>query len=196
INNDSLFLTGDTLISITATATDISTMYAYYHVKFFKSNMQGKCDSLYFSYEDSIIRMFVEPVIWSESNQLSGDTIFIFMKEEKLDRFEMFENGFMTNHIKKNYFNQVKGKHIYGYFVNDNLDSMFVDSNAESIYYVEDAQKALLGANRVVSSTMNIYMKDEEVDKIVCHTEPDATFHPAQKINPKDFLLRNFKWLP
>jgi lipopolysaccharide export system protein LptA len=196
ISNDSLFVTGDTLKTHTDTATDIASFYCYHRVKFFKSNLQGKCDSLYFSYADSIIRMFVEPVLWSEKNQLSGDTIYIHLKDDKIERFEMFNNGMMINHLRKNYFNQVKGKKITGYFKNDQLDKVWADYNAESVYYVEDNQQKLIGANQAAGSYLWIYMKDEEVDRIVFHQQPSATFHPIQKINPGLLQLKNFKWLP
>jgi lipopolysaccharide export system protein LptA len=196
INKDSLFVTGDTLKSITDTTTDITTFFCYYKVKFFKSNLQGKCDSLYFSYADSIIRMFNQPILWSEKNQLSGDTIYLYMKNQKIERFEMFENGFMINHLRRDYYNQVKGKKITGYFKDDKLDKIWADYNAESVYYAEDSKKKLIGANQAVGSFMWIYMKDEEVNRIVFHEQPVATFHPIQKISPKELQLKNFKWQP
>lgn len=196
IDKDSLFVTGDTLKSITDTSTGITSFFCYYNVKFFKSNLQGMCDSLYFSYADSIIRMFSNPLLWSDKNQLSGDTIFIYMKNNQIDRFELFDNGLMINHLRKDYFNQVKGKKITGYFINDKLDKIWADYNAESIYYVEDNQRKLIGVNQAVGSYLWIYMKDEEVDKIVFHDQPSATFHPIQRVNPKQMLLKNFKWHP
>lgn len=196
IDKDSLFISGDTLKSITDTVTDITTFFCFHKVKFYKSNMQGKCDSLYFSYSDSIIRMFVDPIIWNEANQMSGDTIFIYMKNEKIDRFRMYENGFMTSLFRKNYFNQIKGSVITGYFKNDKLDWMNVDSNAESIYFAEDAKKALIGANKAIGSAINIYLKDEEVDRIVFLQNPEATFYPIQKTNSEELFLKGFNWKP
>jgi len=196
INKDSLFVTGDTLRSITDTATDITTFFCYYKVKFYKSNLQGKCDSLYFSYKDSIIRMFENPIIWSDNNQLTGDTIYIYMEDQKFERFEMFENGFMISHNRREYYNQVKGKIITGYFKDDKLDRILSDTNAESIYFAEDSKKKLIGANKAVGSFMWIYMKDEEVDKIVFHQQPEAVFIPIQKTQPEELRLKNFKWQP
>lgn len=196
IEGDSLFVSGDTLKSITDTLTNITIFFCYYKVKFYKSNLQGKCDSLYFSYSDSIIRMFVEPVIWSEENQLSGDTIYLFMKNQKIDRFEMFENGFMINYLKLAFYNQVKGRKITGYFENDELERMDVDGNAESLYYAEDAQKAMIGANKAIGSEMKILMKDKEVNRIIFYKQPEATFYPIQKTSPSELQLKNFNWQP
>lgn len=196
IDGDSLFVSGDTLKSITDTITNITTFFCHYKVKFFKSNLQGKCDSLYFSYSDSIIRMFVDPIIWSEENQLSGDTIFLYMKNQKIDRFEMFENGFMINHLKLAFYNQVKGRKITGYFENDELDRMDVDGNAESLYYAEDAQKAMIGANKAIGSEMKIFMRNKEVNRIIFYKQPEATFYPIQKTAPSELQLKNFNWQP
>jgi lipopolysaccharide export system protein LptA len=196
VSKDSLFITGDTLKSITDTVTDITTFICYHKVKFFKSNLQGKCDSLYFSYQDSVIRMFVNPVIWNEQNQLAGDTIYLYMKNKKMERFEMFENGFMINHLRKEYYNQIKAKKITGYFVEDKLDRMLADENAESLYFVDDSRKKLIGVNKTVGSYMWIYMKDEEVNRIVFHQQPEAVFTPIQKTSSKELLLKNFNWQP
>lgn len=193
-DNDSLFITGDTLFSYTDTTTQLSTMIFYHDVSFFKPDLQGKCDSLYFSYADSVLKMFVQPVLWTQENQLSGDTIFVYMKNQKFDQFEMFENGFMISQLKQNYFNQVKGKKITGYFKENQLDFMHVVGNAESVYYIEDNIKALVGANWAVGSEINIYLKEKKVDKIVFYEKPEAMFYPIQKITPEEIQLDNFKW--
>jgi hypothetical protein len=140
--------------------------------------------------------MFVNPAIWSDDNQLTGDTIFLYMKNQKIDMFEMFENAFMINQLKGDYFNQVKGKKITGFFINDELEKMNVDANAESVYFAEDSKKALIGANKAVGSEMDIHMINKEVNKIVFYKQPEATFYPIQKITPKEMMLKNFNWQP
>ena len=42
--------------------------------------MRGKCDSLVYSYADSTIRLYNDPILWSDENQLTADSIWIQLK--------------------------------------------------------------------------------------------------------------------
>lgn len=197
VDDDSLFLTSDTLKSRenSDSSGDYPEFFAYPKVRIFKKNLQGVCDSLAFSFRDSTIRMFKEPVLWSEGNQLTGDTVTILLINEKLDRFELYDNGFITNMAHETgLYNQIKGRHILGYFKDKQLDRLLVTGNGESIYYGTDDGSAFIGVNKAVCSNMWIYMKEEQVSRITFLTKPDATFYPIQTINPSDFLLGGFNW--
>jgi len=194
VDNDSLFLVADTLKSKKDTVSDATEFFAFHKVKIFKSNLQGVCDSLSFSFKDSVIRMHREPVLWNENNQLSGDTITIQIRNEKIERIELFQNGFIASKAHTELFNQIKGRHIYGYFSEGKLNHMLVEGNGESIYYGTDEKHAFIGVNRAACSNMWIYLSDEQVSKITFLSKPDATFFPVQQINPKEFLLKDFSW--
>ncbi len=194
MDKDSLFLTADTLKSKDDTLTDATEFFAFPKVRIFKSNLQGVCDSLAFSFNDSTIKMFRDPILWNESNQLTGDTVTILLKNDQIDMVELFQNGFIVNQAHVELFNQIKGRHIFGYFVERELHHMLVDGNGESVYYGKDDDGSFIGMNKAVCSKMWIYLKDEQVNKITFLSEPDATFHPIQLINPADHLLKGFEW--
>ena len=67
-----MYIHGDTLLLTGKPENRI--FRAYNHVKFYKSNMQGKCDSLYSSQVTGYTKMFRKPVLWSDGNQITGDT--------------------------------------------------------------------------------------------------------------------------
>ena len=194
IDGDSLFLTADTLKSNNDTVNDVTEFYAFYDVRIYKPNLQGRCDSLFFSFKDSMIRMYNEPVLWNEENQLTGDTIVLTLRNDKIDQVELYKNGFIINEAGTGLFNQIKGKHIYGYFKDSQLDKMLIEGNGESIYYATDDEEAFIGLNEAVCSKMWIYLKDEAVNRIVFIDKPEATFHPIQQINPGNFILKDFRW--
>ncbi len=197
VDDDSLFLASDTLKSRQSSDSlgEYTEFFAFPGVRIFKKNLQGVCDSLAFSFRDSTIRLFKEPVLWSEGNQLTGDTVTILLINEKLDRFELYDNGFITNQAHESeLYNQIKGRHILGYFKDKQLDRLLVTGNGESIYYGTDEGSAFIGVNKAVCSNMWIYMKEEQVSRITFLAQPDATFYPIQTINASDFLLNGFKW--
>lgn len=194
MNGDSLFMVADTLRSMKDT-NDIREFVAYYDVRIYKSDLQGLCDSLFFSYKDSMIRMYDEPILWSDANQLTGDTILMTLKNNTLDAVELFENGFIiSKSAEGGLYDQIKGRHIFGYFVDGKMDRMHAVGNGETIYYGKDARTAYIGANKAVSSDMWIYVRNNRVARINFLKEPVAKFTPIQQLNPKNFLLADFLW--
>jgi len=57
-----------------------------------------------------------------------------------MDNMLLQHNSFIVNteDADSTNFNQIKGKVITGYFKDNKLNSMFVDGNAESVYYVKE----------------------------------------------------------
>lgn len=194
VDRDSLFLHADTLKSHKDTVGDFTEFFAFHHVRIYKSNLQGVCDSLSFSFKDSTIRMYEQPILWSEENQLTGDTVALLLRHERIHRVELFPNGFIINRAHQELYNQIKGRHIFGYFTKGRLDKMLVEGNGESIYYGTDENDAFIGANQAACSNMWIYMKNEQVNRIAFLTKPDATFYPIQHITPSQFYLKGFLW--
>jgi len=191
---DSLFLTADTLKSLEDTVNDYTEFFAWPNVRIYKTNLQGICDSLSFSFGDSTIRMFKSPVLWNDENQLTGDTISILLHNDKLSRVELHANGFIASEAHPELFNQIKGRHIFGYFEDQKLDRLLAEGNGESIYYGTDEDGAFIGVNKALCSSMWIYLKREQVNRIVFLTQPDAAFYPIQKVKFSEFLLKGFQW--
>ena len=73
---DTLFLHADTLRMVTIDST-YREIKAYYGVRFYRTDLQGVCDSMQFNTRDSVLYMFTEPIVWNEQYQIFGDTILI-----------------------------------------------------------------------------------------------------------------------
>lgn len=64
--NDSLFLHADTISAITVydtAGTSFRLVKAYYKCRIFSGGLQAKCDSLAYSFQDSVIRLYRDPVL-------------------------------------------------------------------------------------------------------------------------------------
>lgn len=215
MENDSLYLSADTLKSENLKSVDGNSnrvLYAYHHAKIFKKDLQADCDSIFYSEYDSTFRFFKDPVLWSGSSQLKADTITMNLANSHLYKVNLIQAAFltgqafrdnndslMTDTVKRGidslFYNQIKGKNIFGYFVNDELDRMMVQGNGQSIYYGKNDDNEYLGVNKTECSNMWLYFKDNKLDKINFLSKPDATFFPIQHIQPSDFFLKNFIWL-
>lgn len=191
---DTLFLHADTLIFEPDTANPTGKiMKAYNNVRFFRFDIQGKCDSLSYSLTDSVIQMYNDPVLWALFNQLSGDEIKIYSINNNIDHIELNNNGFIASMEDTSLFNQVKGKMVTGYIRNNKLNHIFVDGNAETIYFPKDKTK-IIGCNKAMSSYLTIFMHNNMVDKVVMKPTVTGTFSPLKKLTRENTRLKGFEW--
>jgi lipopolysaccharide export system protein LptA len=170
---------------------------AYHGAKVFKSNIQAKTDSLFYTNADSTLRCFGNPIIWSEGSQQIGDTIYVQMKNNKLNNLQAFKNAFLVNTPKDSLrFNQIKGRYMTGFFTDGKLNNMFVDGNAESIYYTQDdSTKVYKEMNQTLSSRIKFIFKDNDVKDILYISGVEGALNPENKVS-KDNVLKGFSWKP
>jgi hypothetical protein len=192
---DSVYLTRKAELSDTA---HIRILSAFHHVKIFKSDLQGKSDSAFYSNSDSTIRLYVHPILWTQGSQLSGDTILLQMKNKKLHTMDLFPNGFIVNIEKKDSlnFNQVAGKKMRGFFKDDKLSTMFVDGNSETIYFAHDSTGKVTEMHRSLSSRIRVRFKDNKVSNVTFLAKPEHRYGPIAKFNADDKILKGFIWKP
>lgn len=191
---DSLYVHADTLLSVPDTIPDKRLLKAFYKVKFFREDIQGKCDSLVYSDVDSVFRFYGEPVLWSDENQLTADHIEIFVRNQQMDKIEMINSAFIISQEDSIKFNQIKGRNMTGYIIENQLDRIDVDGNSQTIYYAKDDEE-IIGANKAESSNLQIYFRDNNIRKIVFQPNTDGTFYPLEKFNQAETKLSDFKWL-
>jgi lipopolysaccharide export system protein LptA len=195
VSGDTLFLTADTLISVDDTAKRSRKLYAYHNVKIFKSDLQGKCDSLLYNFTDSTIYFYRNPVLWNSGNQMLADSIHIQMANNKISKMFLKTNSFVISQDSINNFNQIKGRRMTAYFADNKVSSVFVDGNAESLYFaLDEGDSLLMGMNKMLCSKMNIRFKDNKVNTIKAITTPDAVFIPPHEIQEPDRRLKGFIW--
>lgn len=170
---------------------------AYHLAKIFKTDLQARADSMFFSYADSTVRCYVNPMIWSQGSQLSADTVYLQMKNKKLDNMLLQRNGFIVNteDADSTNFNQIKGKVINGYFTDNKLNRMFVDGNAESVYYLKD-DTSYTGLNHLISSRLKVMMKDNKLNTITAIRSIEASITPMEDLKEEDRVLKGFIWKP
>ncbi|WP_345949365.1 OstA-like protein [Mucilaginibacter sp. PAMB04274] len=191
---DSVFMQRQFTLSDTAR---IRILSAHHNARIFKSDLQAKADSMFYSYSDSTMRCFVNPMFWTQGSQISGDTIYLQLKNKKLDNMDIFLSAFTVN-IEKNdstHFNQVAGKRMRGFFADNKLQRLFVDGNAETIYFNRDSG-VVTQLLRTISSRIRVNFKNNSASNITQYTKVEQNIKPIDKATDDDKILKGFIWKP
>ena len=141
-----------------------------------------------------MVYMRVAPVIWAEDSQLTGDSINIKVKEEAIDNMLMYPNAFVIQQDSIKGFNQVKGKQITAYFKDNEIDNMFNEGNAETVYWLRDDDGSLIGINFSQSATMDIKLKDSQIYNIKYYNNIKETLYPEEQLKDNMEYLKGFLW--
>ena len=208
---DSLFMHGDTLKAVADQSTIVvdsagnrkRNVFAWNHVKLFRSDLQGKCDSLVYSYSDSTIRLFTNPVLWSGLNQLTSDSISIQMANNTIDKMYLVNSSFIVSKadslqkgdVDSLRFNQIRGKNMTGYFSDNKLYKILVTGNGQTIYYGKNKQEKNFGVNRADCSDLIIRINENKVQQISLLNEPDGTLYPINELPTRELRLKGFVWM-
>lgn len=197
IEKDSMFIHGDTLLITGKPKKRI--IRTYHNVKIFKSDLQGKCDSIHTNQATGYTKMYRNPVIWSDQNQITGDSIYLQsnVETEKLDSLKVFNNAFIVSKdslaIKD--FNQIKGRNMFGKFEDNKLKTLLVKGNAESIYFNrnEETQK-LETITKEVSSNIEFTLEKGVIQSIKYLKSSDGKTYPPSELDESSRKIKGFIW--
>jgi hypothetical protein len=159
--------------------------------------MQAVGDSLFYSGEDSVFRLFKQPIVWTKENQVTGDTIYLYTQNKKPKRMYVFENAMAINKVDSagNYYNQVKGRTINGYFKEGSIEFMRAKGNSESVYYAQDEGNKFIGVNKATADIIDMYFDEKKPQRVVFRSNLAGTSYPMRQVNHEELKLRGFKWL-
>ena len=191
---DSIYIHSDTLM-VTG-KPDHRVIRGFYDVRLFKSNMSGKSDSIHVDEKNGLTQMLGSPVIWSENNQLTGDTIHLLnnVKTEELDSLLVYENAFMIQKDSLGGYNQLKGKEMYGKFKKNELQQVDLVKNTETIYYMRNSKGELIGIDKTLSSSMQIFFEDRQIVDVYYLTQPEGKLYPEEDLPENMRVLKGFNW--
>lgn len=188
---DTIFAHADTLYSFAVDTNKVAL--AYHNGRIYSKQYQAVSDSIIFNTVDSITHLLQIPIFWSDSIQVTGDTVRIYPKGETLDYAHVKGNATIIQQQDTIHFNQISGKDILAFIADSTIEHIEVLGNAESIFYPEDKGR-FIGLNHMTSSSMYAYFKDGEIHRINVFPQPHATLYPMEKIDENMLKLSNFTW--
>lgn len=189
---DTLYMHADTLSMLKDSVFNAAK--AFHNVRFFRTDLQGKCDSLYYSARDSVMRMYGLPVLWSDDQQISGEEIHVYSKNKEVEHIHVIKSAFAIQQSDSIRFNQVSGKDLKAYIRDRQVYRIDVSGNAESLYFPRDKDSTLIGMNTTQSSFLTMYLKDKKIDKILLRPQSNGTLYPPAKTRKDQMFLKNYHW--
>lgn len=195
VENDSVYIHGKKLM-VTGKEGD-RIIRAFNNVRFYKTDMSGKCDSIHSSTKTSLTKLIGNPILWNGESQITGDVMHLIgnSKTQKLDSLKVLNNTFIiSKDTLGTGFNQIKGLNLYGKFEEGKLHDVDVIKNAEVIYYMRNDDNELIGINKNVCSKISILFDKNAIETITFFQQVDGDIYPEEELDEHDRKFRGFKW--
>ncbi|MCY0968645.1 OstA-like protein [Chryseobacterium wangxinyae] len=208
LEKDSIYFAAEKILSyqkLDSTNIKKSYLRAFKKARIFKSNAQGRADSIAFNETDGVMHMYKDPILWSGAKQVTGDKVEVYSntQTENIDSIKVIGNGFAISKADslnmKDEFNQVKGKLMAVYYEGKDIKEIKVIGNAQAITYDDDfnektKQNERLGITLSTCGIIGTLFEQQELQIISCSIGAQASTYPMSKIGPDKKKFPDFNW--
>jgi lipopolysaccharide export system protein LptA len=170
-------------------------------VRIVRGNFSSKNDfTIYFRRKSKIITYKLnsqagQPVIWYDNTQLTGDSVAIYLVNNKIDKLEVFQNAFILSHNEKykDRYDQISGNKVIIHFDDNGIRETEVFGGVHSIYYLYDNNEPN-GMTKSSSGYAKILFVNKQVDEVKLYSSPVSEFYPENKVagNELGFTLPGY----
>lgn len=196
IENDSLYMHGKKML-VTGPPED-RVIRAFNNVRFYKTDMSGKCDSIHSNNKSGLTQLIGKPVIWNGDSQMTGDVMHLIgnNKTEQLDSLKVLNNAFIVQKdtLGINQYNQTKGQNLYGTFKNNELHQVDIVKNTEHIHYAYDDDNELIGIDKGKCSKISLTIENNQVQTLTNYNNTESETYPEEELPENARKLRGFIW--
>ncbi len=193
---DSTLVKADTVKGI-AEHLKIDTTHiavVYPRVRFYRRDMQGLCDSMRFTQRDSTLRMYINPVVWSEDQQIFGNVIELLLNDSTIERATLPDQGFAAQAIEGDHYNQLSGKEMVAHFVAGEMRRLDINGNVEIIMYPEESDSTINKIVNAQSSFLTATFRGRTTEYIKLWPETTGAATPLFLAKKSIYFLPKFKW--
>lgn len=194
---DTMYMHGDSIKMFTyniKTDSVYRTMHAYNHVRMYRRDMQGVCDSLVYLTSDSMMIMYNDPIVWAGSQQLLGEEIQVFMNDSTIDSIYVLRQTLSCERLDSLHYNQVAGQEMHSYMENGELKMTHVIGNVMVNYFPLDDDSLMVAMNHIESTEMKMFMGENRRMRKIWMPAATGTFYPIPMIPGNVRFLENFQW--
>ena len=147
---------------------------------------------------DSIARLYKSPVVWNEERrQYNADSLFVLIRNDKMERANLLSNAFIHTEEPGGYFDQIKSTDVIAYF-NDSTALRRFDAlgGVTALLYLEE-NETIATVNRTEARMMMATFDGEgNVDHVYNYDHPKSDAYPVVQLPPNEHKLKGFDWQP
>ena len=167
---------------------------AHHGVRVYRDDMQMVCDSMVYIGADSTMHLYTDPICWSENQQLSADSITVFIVNGAVDHALGEGSALCIMHDTLDYFNQMSGKQVTVFLIEGEVKTVDTDGNALTIYYAKEDNGDYVGMNTTESSFIRMYVENREMHHMRFTKETTGVLYPMDQIPAGSDRLTLFFW--
>ena len=191
---DTLYMHGDTLRTW-LDGDSLRILSARHNVKFYRSDLQGLCDSALFFQQDSILNLYSRAALWNANKQITGTEINIHFNDSTPDWATMPRGGIVAQEVGAPYYDQLSARSLKAFFVEKELRRLEAEGNVMTIFYPEEKDSTYNKQVSAESSYLTIdLLEKQEVDKVKMWPEVTGKVTPLYLLKNAALFLPNFRW--
>lgn len=186
----------DSMLMADSTITDSTyrRVRAFHGVRVYRDDMQMVCDSMVYLGSDSTIYLYTDPICWSDNQQISADSMRVFIVNGVIDHAVGIKNALCVMNDTLDIFNQMSGKELTAYLIDGEVRIVDVSGNALTIYYPKEEDGGYVGLNTTESSFIRVYVENQEVQRIRFTQATTGVLYPLDKVPENTDRLAIFFW--
>ena len=167
---------------------------AHYGVRVYRDDMQMTCDSMVYWGSDSTMHLYTKPICWSENQQISADSMVVFIVNGSVEHAVGYVNALCVMEDTLDYYNQMSGKEVTAYLKDGEVKLIDMSGNALTVYYPKEQDGEYVGLNTTASSFIHMYIEDQEIHHIRFTKETTGVLYPMDQIPGGADKLALFFW--
>jgi lipopolysaccharide export system protein LptA len=191
---DTLYVKANYLLLKTDSTNENKNIRAYGDVKIFKSDFQAVCDSLSYNDTDSLMKFYIDPILWSGKSQITGNYIEAKTGKGEIKLLNVLKDAFIISEIDSIMYDQIKGRDINAYFEEGKITNVDVWGNGQTLYFIQNSDSLYLEANQAKCATIKIQFDKDEISEIKFLESPTALYKATHDLTPTEKYFDGFEW--
>lgn len=165
------------------------------NVRMYKSDFQATSDSLVINRRDSILTFIDQPFFWTDSTQLSADTLALFIRNGKASKLMGRNNAIVINTSDEQFYNQTQGGFMVGTFDEEGqLKKMSFNDDSKIVYYLTDEQNRYIGVNLTNAVSVDYHIHKKKITDIKAYESPTSKVLPMDSADHEKIKVKGFVW--
>lgn len=200
---DTLFISADTIYHKQDSLTDMQQAIAIKNVEIINAGISVACDSAYFSEKDSILKLHKMPAMWAQGVQLTADSILAEYYNDEFHRLFLYDKAFAVTEKDSAHYDQLKGKYMIAYLDSSKIKNVYIESNAQTLYFLTEdvtdslgaVTKPISGMNQLDCNAIMVYFLNSEIQNVAFRDQPTGTYRPIYEVPERDQFLKGYLWV-